>query len=327
MEHTMPCDEERVDVQHIRGQEHAKRALEVAAAGGHHALLVGPPSAGKTLLARAVTGLLPSLPPDERAGGAAELNVEDGQGDQTQPRRPPCAAPRRDSSVTSLFGGGAGRVRPGAVSMAHRGVLLLDDLPAFSSRLERLRQILDDRSVTLERAGGPVTLPAAFQLVATARPCPCGWFGDPEHACRCTPTLVRRYQRRVPEALRDRIEIHIEVSRVRYEQLVSGRLSEPSAAVRERVSAARQRQANRFTASPGCTTNAEMGLEEIRAFCVLDAAGHTLIKAAVRQLELPPLAYHRTLRLARTIADLAYAELIGPAHLAEALQYRARPLL
>lgn len=119
MEHTMPCDEERVDVQHIRGQEHAKRALEVAAAGGHHALLVGPPGAGKTLLARAVPGLLPSLPPDEPAGGAAELNVEDGQGDQPQPRRPPCAAPRRDSSVTSLFGGGAGRVRPGAVSLAH----------------------------------------------------------------------------------------------------------------------------------------------------------------------------------------------------------------
>ncbi|NTU84153.1 MAG: ATP-binding protein [Chloroflexales bacterium] len=322
-----PCGEP-VDLQQIAGQEHVKRGLEVCAAGSHSVLLTGAPEAGKTSLARALLGLLP--PPTEvEAAEIAVIQALIGPSPEgaPDPERRPCVAISPDASKATLYGGGAGRVRPGAVSRAHRGVLLLDDLPAFGTKLASLPTILDDRAITISRASGALTLPAAFQLLATARPCPCGWFGDVEHACTCTPALVRRHQQRVPEALRERIELHLEVPRVAYERLTSRRLGEPSAVVAERVAIARQRQAARFAGHLHCRANAEMGLEEIRAHCALDGAGQSLMKAATRQLELSPGAYHRTLRLARTIADLAHSEQIGPAHLAESLQYRARPTL
>ena len=324
MNTTMPCDAP-IDLREVRGHEHVKRALEVAAAGGHHILLTGAPESGKTLLARALLGLLPPLSAREAASVAVQRFLEGEQ--EIVPAGRSCVAPRADVSRTVLFGGGAVQVRPGAVSRANRGVLLLDDLPAFGTKLAALPAILDERAVRVERPDGSLSLPAAFQLVATARPCPCGWFGDVEAVCSCTLVQVRRYRQRVPEALRERIEIHVDVPRVTYERFSSGRMSEPSVVVADRVARARRRQVERFAEHPRCTTNAEMGLDELRAHCQLDGAGHALMKAATRQLDLSAGAYHRILRLARTIADLAGADQIGPAHLAESVQYRSRPTL
>jgi magnesium chelatase family protein len=209
------------------------------------------------------------------------------------------------------------------VSMAHRGVLFLDELPEFGQKLEVLRQPLEDRVVTLSRASGSVTYPAAVMLVAAKNPCPCGWHGDAERECTCSPAMLSRYQKRISGPLLDRFDINVEVPRVHYEKLSSQRLGEPSAVIRERVIDARALQARRLRAGRA-RTNADMDLADIRASCELDGAGQALMKAAVRQLSLSARGYHRMLKLARTIADLAGCERIGPAHLAEAIQYRPR---
>ncbi|RUA17719.1 MAG: magnesium chelatase, partial [Clostridia bacterium] len=223
-----------------------------------------------------------------------------------------------------LIGGGRWP-RPGEISLAHRGVLFLDELPEFGNKmLEMLRQPLEDKVVTLSRATGTVTFPANFMLVASMNPCPCGYYGDPEHACTCSISAIRNYQKRISGPLLDRIDIHVQVPRVKYEKLTDDARGESSAVVRERVLAARQRQTARFAGLKHIDANADMGPTEVRRFCPLGNEAHQLIGAAMRQLQLSARAYHRVLKLARTIADLAGEEQISTVHIAEAIQYRPR---
>jgi magnesium chelatase family protein len=270
-------------------------------------------------------GILPQLTIDEALEVTRVYSVAGMlPADTPLLRHRPFRAPHHTISYAGLVGGGAWP-RPGEVTLASRGVLFLDELPEFSTRsLEVLRQPLEDRKVTLSRASGTLTFPANFMLVAAANPCPCGYYGDNLRPCSCSPSTVTRYAKRISGPLLDRIDIHIQVPRVEYEKLANRETGEPSAAIRERVQVARDREAERFGAlKNGMTCNADMGPREVRQFCVLDNEGEGLVKSAVRQMRLSARAYHRVLKLARTIADLEGVGDIRPHHLAEALQYRA----
>lgn len=312
------------DFADIRGQGYAKRALEIAAAGGHNILLSGPPGAGKTLLARAVPGILPPMTREETlevtkvASVAGALPAGVGV---TAIR--PFRSPHHTASGAALIGGGSWP-RPGEVSLAHRGVLFLDEFPEFPRAvLENLRQPLEDGSVTVARANGTVSFPAKFMLVAARNPCPCGYASDPDTVCSCPPSKIANYGRKISGPLLDRIDLHVEVPRMRAEELLASSQEESSTEVRTRVAAARERQRARL-APHGMVVNAEMGHALFRKLCPLDQESEQILRAAIARLGLSARAVTRTLRLARTIADLDGADAITPTHLAEAVQYRER---
>jgi magnesium chelatase family protein len=315
------------DLAEIKGQEHVKRAMEVAAAGAHNMLLSGPPGSGKTLLARSMPGILPSLDIDEALDVTRIYSVADQLSpDEPLVRHRPFRAPHHTVSYAGLIGGGRWP-KPGEISLAHRGVLFLDELPEFGSRmLEMLRQPLEDKIVAISRSAGSLTYPANFILVGSMNPCPCGFASDPEKECTCSVSMVKSYQKKISGPLLDRIDIHVEVPRVPFEKLSSDRTGEPSAVVRARVEQARAIQRERFKDS-AAQTNSDMGPADIRQSCPLDVTGANLLKAAMQQMQLSARAYHRILKLARTIADLAGSEEIQTPHIAEAIQYRPRRIV
>ena len=315
-----------VDFADIRGQEHAKRALEIAAAGGHNVILSGPPGSGKTLLSRAMPGILPALSRAEALEVTKIYSVA-GQLPTNEPLVSvrPFRSPHYTISNAGLVGGGRWP-RPGEISLCHRGVLFLDELPEFGqATLEVLRQPMEDKIVTISRAQGATTFPAGFMLLGAMNPCPCGYYGDPGKECVCTAGAVARYQKRISGPLLDRIDLFVQAPRVEYEKLMDRERAESSASVRRRVERARERQRARCEGER-FACNADMDVTETRKHCVLDDAGEALLQTAMERFQMSARAFNRTLKLSRTIADLAGEADITAAYVAEALQYRSRGL-
>lgn len=322
--HNIELPEGITDFASVKGQEHVKRAMEIAAAGHHNIRMVGSPGVGKSLLARAIPGILPSMSMEEAIEVTRVYSVADQLYGEGLIQQRPFQSPHHTVSRAGLVGGGS-IPRPGAVSLAHRGVLFLDETTEFpSNALEVLRQPIEDKIVTISRAKGSVTFPANFLLVMAHNPCPCGYFGDSTRACSCTPSAIKRYQSKLSGPLLDRMDIHIDVPRVDYDKLLNSAAGEPSKTIRARVEAARQRQSKRFADHAGLYANGDMRTGDIQSMCVLADDARQLLDLSVRKMQLSARAYHRVLKLSRTIADLAETETIHVNHVAEALQYRPK---
>lgn len=312
------------DMAHINGQEHVKRAMEIAAAGGHNMLMSGPPGSGKTLIARTMPSILPDLTLEEALEITKIYSVAGKlENNASLVLTRPFRSPHHTASGTALVGGGAWP-RPGEISLAHRGVLFLDEFAEFPRLvLENLRQPLEEGSIHVSRAAGSLSFPAKFILMAAMNPCPCGFSGDSEKNCICTPLQVINYKKKISGPIMDRIDLHIEVPRIKFEKLSAEIKSENSKAIKERVDLARKIQKERFRGT-NLITNSEMSSEAAKRFCKLDSQSIAILRQAVDQLHLSARAYFRILKLARTIADLGGNEVILAEHLAEALQYRPK---